>query len=718
MNTIVKGSFIGRDGHSWDVELRRTTDPDGELVTERLEPLDIAADAITIEWADTARHEAVCGSCCTISVQSGGYADWREYLTAEPCEVSLTLRRDGALYWMGALDTETYLEPYDADNHYDVELTFYDFGSLDRLRFDLPAEGRYSITELIAEGLRAAGIYDTLVQTHALQVSAAGAEAMTCNLSHITVRGADFYDEDGEAMTWREVLANVLEPLSLRLVQGAGVFVIYSISRLSPSANPRLIRWSATGQTLGVDDMYNAVELEYSPYADTTPVDTKMNFDDLDDGTHQATYKVDSASGITAFELYSTSTPADELPMILNGTYYAVTKLKAIYGSSDDAFLLFSRYKEFRNAGSWIDRPVSSNTSPLWNFHRSYFTTRPITLDKLPELLCVKLEMLLDTRYNPYEPAGKNNCEDAYKSQRECVAVALYARIRLTAADGTVYTWRNHNLAAGIKPHWEQGDRACLLTFYSWNQGGGDFIGGWIHNRHSEGYPAKVQYGTNSSQGYLDFCQRRGEGEFVTAPPVPGVLDVEVLGPLLIYDKKGNLAAEYGAPDSGAYRDFQWLAFRSLTVSICDRYGKTVDAEDLRYRVDIDERLANTLSLTSNCGSPDGVPASARSIYFYDGNTDFTVGHDGHMGNAERTRIAMVASQYAGRTHVLSGETYADDRWRNPFAMHYPMADPALPGVVFMLTAATYNVLDGTATITAKQVKPVTYDVDTDVTTE
>ena len=713
MNTIVKGSFIGRDGHSWDVELRRTTDPDSELVTERLEPLDIAADAITIEWADTARHEAVCGSCCTISVQSGGYADWREYLTAEPCEVSLTLRRDGALYWMGALDTETYLEPYDADNHYDVELTFYDFGSLDRLRFDLPAEGRYSITELIAEGLRAAGIYDTLVQTHALQVSAAGAEAMTCNLSHITVRGADFYDEDGEAMTWREVLANVLEPLSLRLVQGAGVFVIYSISRLSPSANPRLIRWSATGQTLGVDDMYNAVELEYSPYADTTPVDTKMNFDDLDDGTQFASFRADKLlTSAEAFRLLHTTTPVADLPMLLPDEGDAVpVKQKAIYGSSDDAYLLV-----VWPHGRYDHTPVPCPAADNGIAGGLLFASRSFVLDKLPELLCVKLEMLLDGRYNPFEPAGENNNESVYKEQREYIAAAVYAQIKLTADDGTVYTWHNNLLNDGAKPQWKQEPGGfCLLTYYSWKQGGGDVIGGWITNRHSEGLPSKVLRGTNSSQGFLDFCQRRGDGEFISAPPVPGVVEVKIFGPVLAYDKKGHLASGDG---KGNYSAFTWLAFRSLTVGICDRYGKTVDAEDLRYRVDIDERLANTLSLTSNCGSPDGVPASARSIYFYDGNTDFTVGHDGHMGNAERTRIAMVASQYAGRTHVLSGETYADDRWRNPFAMHYPMADPALPGVVFMLTAATYNVLDGTATITAKQVKPVTYDVDTDVTTE
>ena len=88
------------------------------------------SEPLVIEWEDKDKEETICSSSATLGLLSPGDRTYTGLYTTKACSTRLDVYRDGALYWSGTLDTETYEEPYTYRQDYEVELTFSDFGEL------------------------------------------------------------------------------------------------------------------------------------------------------------------------------------------------------------------------------------------------------------------------------------------------------------------------------------------------------------------------------------------------------------------------------------------------------------------------------------------------------------------------------------------------------------------------------------------------------------
>ena len=160
------------------------------------------------------------------------------------------------------LDPEFYEEPYERFDHYAVSLTFSDFGILDRLRYNL--SGTQTLQHMVAAALSRADLPADIDQ-HLIS-SSLTKDGTPITLSSLSVSSANFYDEDGEPMTMREVLEGILQPLGLRIVQRCGRIHVYDLNGLHTRGERVPLRWSGSSSTMGTDKVYNNITITWSPY--------------------------------------------------------------------------------------------------------------------------------------------------------------------------------------------------------------------------------------------------------------------------------------------------------------------------------------------------------------------------------------------------------------------------------------------------------------------
>lgn len=283
---IHKGEFVGHDSMApkdvtWGVEVWRTGGDApavvGDLTFDADTPVEIAYDG-------KAKHEPVCGSSCTLRVISPGDRTYIDLYTVEAATVGVTIRRDGALYWVGTIDPEFYEEPYESAAGYTVSLTFTDLGVLDRMKYN--SAGMRSLRSIISECVERAGLLPELAIDSSLMslrrkeknllpiIGGFGwrpilSSSRPVTLDDIYARSDNFYDEEGEASTLDEVLKGILQPLALRIEQRAGKLWVYDLNGLFESGVRREVEWSGDSQTLSVDEVKNNAVITWSPYADT-----------------------------------------------------------------------------------------------------------------------------------------------------------------------------------------------------------------------------------------------------------------------------------------------------------------------------------------------------------------------------------------------------------------------------------------------------------------
>lgn len=290
---IYKGEFVGRDaakgcGVVWRVEIWRVYD-DGVLLPFQPGALTFDGDTpVEIAWSEKAKYDVLVGSTCTLRIISPGDRTYVDLYTIKAGDIGVTVWRDGQLYWTGTLDPEFYEEPYEAFDNYTVQLTFSDFGILDRLKYT--AAGMRSIRDLLDEALERCRLYpdvdvdSSMMSLHRrgkkLEIapgqSSSGRPIMIATtkyfamgLADLYVRSDNFYDEDGEAATLKETLEGVLQPLGLRMEQRAARIYIYDLNGLYNSQASETVQWDGDSQTLGVDEVANNATVTWSPYADT-----------------------------------------------------------------------------------------------------------------------------------------------------------------------------------------------------------------------------------------------------------------------------------------------------------------------------------------------------------------------------------------------------------------------------------------------------------------
>ena len=617
-------------------------------------PTEIAVtdDPLTIEWAETDKLEPVHSSSAKLQLYSDSDRQFVDLYTIKAGNVRLDIYREGSLYWSGTLDPELYEEPFAYKTDYGVELTFSDFAILDRSNFS--DTGFKTLRELIQGAITASGIncgpLNEYISTKIFENSSSNL------LDAISVQCQNFYDEDGEAMTMREVLDEMLRPFTLRLIQKDGAAHLYDLNALYTAFEPEPIEWDSDDSTLSVDSVYNDVTVTYSPYEKVSLMKGTVDPKSVNGQRLTTWFSTDVGdSAEVGFYTYL-SDSGKGLEKNAQAKFY---RIDPEYSGSEEAGVAWTvETFSSMNSGNWVShvqQPSQNIGDMLLKVPNTPYLTNIGDSIRDNYRLRVSLQLLFDPRYNPFESSSVKNEEGNWEEQQDRANFA-YVPIKLTLWDdsGTaLYHYENYLVKdsnsfanPGEKALWRYGEASwgdAWLCWYQGNRKDESGLGGWQSNKQIIGY---------YRDELPELFDKYGNGELINLPPVGGYLELQVGTGIPIYD--------YGREiKQGNYDQCRWLLYKEPAIEFVERTGNSISTKDIEISAWLNRDAKGGLNIDTVLGTmPEPSPAAlgqlfdtvnyaVRNSFYRAGTTDLL----------EKLLIGTVYTQYAMPHKMLSGTT-------------------------------------------------------------
>lgn len=566
-----------------------------------------ADQPLMVEWSEKEKHEVILGSSCTLKIISPSDRKFIDFYQTKYGDCRIDIWRDGKFYWTGCLDTEFYAEPYERLDNYEVSLTFSDFNYLSRVKFDVNI-GVHRITEILMYAivktqcvrLSMDSDFDESFDYSKLPIlmpeftsmpnaTSDGRALMVIPTAY--VRTDNFY-EDGEAMTYAEVIEAILKPLGVRMIQLNGFLYLYDLNTLYNTDNELAnheIYWTSDSQNLEFDKTYNNIKITWRPNASATelipegcwPDSIKTNSEitalgKLDgvavDGAKVFSYYLPIQNGAVdvapGFSMWVTNQAKN---ITLNGGRYVFKTVPHYDGDASEGVMAYARVMAF-DWFSWEPtwREIAGSYPPFAYRLESgsqlpsivLFTT-PKTIispqsSENPMQLRLTMECLVDCRSNPYEDAwgfvvgnaflpsylqtNKISMEDALKRiNTYCRFLYIPVKIKFKPNNSSkVYCYKNKHVVENsydtvqmidTNGYWtEEADNTiCYLAYYQVDAEERK-KGSALCKWVSNRQTISPAIGTLSTQ-----LQKQEDGQYIVYPTINGVgalgeIWVEVMG--------------------------------------------------------------------------------------------------------------------------------------------------------------------------------------------
>lgn len=262
------------------------------------ESITLSSEPITIEYSADDIYKPLKQSCCSINVLTKNVL--LDLYTGTLNDVMLKVIRNSTLFWMGYLTPNIYSSEFSDD--YDLlTLEFIDcIAQLENSKFTSTGNtisSFYSVMVHILDIIDAGKSINKIYLHNSLSI---GSSTDMLNGLHIQER--NFFDEEGEAQTNKEVMEDILSYLGMSLIQFEDKFLILDYEALkagnysftvydrvagatnttalpSDIRNVKAIGIAESNATISLGDVYNKV----SVIANTNQIDDTVPelFDDL-----------------------------------------------------------------------------------------------------------------------------------------------------------------------------------------------------------------------------------------------------------------------------------------------------------------------------------------------------------------------------------------------------------------------------------------------------
>lgn len=667
-----------------------------------------------IEWQDAGLMDPVQGSSLTLTLHSLTDRQYYYLHSAADGDVVAEVYRKVIfgyeLYWSGTLDTEFYEEPYSRQKDYDVQMVFSDFGVLERKEFD--GEGVMTVEEVIKGAIEAAGLDATkLTDISSIYRDVNGTPML---LSKVKVLAENFYDENGGAMTMRQVLDEVLRPFAFRLVQRNGRFVLYDINALSEYEGTDVIpiRWQSDDARLSVSPIYNRIRLTHSPFATSQLADgTLAHTDVMEKRGVRTIYRIIrhiEEGQMFGFNLYRTSEPKMKLPFDYTkdggGEVFQISKMTSGENTCGVIYTAYGSGYGFEgapNVSTGQVLPTLRRAHSCYNTEGRCISTALFGI-KTPLLtfpanrkygLRITLETLIDPRYNPYEDAGEWNDKKNYNDFQNWANFGYVpVKINVIGADGAVrYHFDNEKV---VKSAYYMADYGEGQTTGLWVAGEGEWGDCFLSYYNQENRKQKSGFGLWSVNKqtigcYFDDLPRwltaRGEGLTVDMPPCEGRIEVVVGSGIYQFNDKRE-------EKSNVYDITRWVAYRNLKVVLTDKYGEVPEDEDMVYSAWLNPNAHSDLNadiIIDTAGEGEAMPSAQGYLLDEELVPIKKLVRAGQELQLSHLYIAATYSAYAEAHPVLSGTT----KLTANFGVY---RDAMMPERLFMATRTLQDLREGT----------------------
>ena len=724
------GEFLSRAGVTWRVEILQEASAAfssvGQLTFE-------AEEALVIDWKHTDKEAVICGSEATLKLESPGDRTYEDLYTIEVGRIRMDVYRENALYWSGALDPEFYEEPYEAYNHYVVTLTFSDFGILDRLKYNL--SGMQTLQAILLDALTRSTInYGGLdANTYCTTYFPDGGKA---NPAALAVRSENFYDEDAEPSTLKEVVEGILQPLALKMIQRNGQVYVFDLNGLHTAAR-RAITWDGDSQTMGVDKVANNVKVNFSPYSSAELLNGELEYGGeysvemvnlvADPGKSYYSYYPDYSEehrqgsnwdyNLINFTIFISSQGKGLAYLNPSARYCHILPL--VGGPSETTGIAWA----FHSGGhggldtGWPKRILNTVTmersTVVMKTHRVFLPALSSEGQK-SYYVRLSLEMLLDARYNPFTEGNDGNeggNYDGVKGQTGYAFVPIAVNI-YDSAGNAVCHYDNSSIAKGgtkghlayCKGSWVSGEGgfgSAYLEYYDpndlWESAG---ICGWKKNRQCIGRPGRG----NVSVVLYDSFKQMADGQYMPYPTQGGYLEVTVFAGVQCFDMDEYIwpitqtaweSPYYWGPNKNNwYNKVRWLLYKAPKVELVKNnlIFDAAELDDVEYSGYINKFAKEEISIDTVCGTANTTCPTAKGIYCRatDSLQIQTLKRAGVTDHPEKLLIGTLYSQFAARKTTLSGEAKIDTGG----LCIYTERNQA--GKVFMMSGETQDVITDT----------------------
>ncbi len=741
------GEFLSRKGVVWRCEIWQEADAEfsevGDLTFDAEEPL-------VIEWEAKDKEEVILGATATLQVISPGDRTYIDLYSIEPGQIRLDVYREGSLYWSGALDPEFYEEPYETASGYTVALTFSDFGILDRLAYNL--SGTVTLETVLSDALSRSKIRYAAVDfsTYSSTFFTDGEKA---DLSALSIPSDNFFDEDGEASTLKDVVEGILGPLGLRITQRAGTVWVYDLNGLYGAAERDGIEWDGDSQTLGVDKVVNNVKITFSPYADSALDFPELTYDDEyskdmvnygalneDYYSYYSDYDIEryGTGGVEGIDYAYTdftifwSTKGSGLASLTSKSWYF--HILPVFGSAEECsgvvWGFITGHSALSGTAVAARRVFNATAKPDGS---ALLKTERAAMPKLSEgdaagyLLRVSMEMLLDARYNPFNSESDDNEKSNYKKIKKYTAWAFVpCSLTLYDADGNaLYHYDNSATATtdkgatianlnrfGKTGSWVEGEGAYGDMWLEWydtdDPDGNAGIQGWQTNRHCIGRPDGVN-DRRETVIFKSFAETDA-GEYIPYPPEGGYLELTVYTGVYCYayGEKGEWGDCVEWDDRELWDLVRWHLYKAPKIELIRNNSTfdTADADDVEYSAFINKDAKDGISLDTVCGTSPTVYPTAKGVYRR-ASTDLQISELQRAGvtdHPEKLWIGTLYSQFAERHAKLTGDALIDAAGLKVYT------ERNQEGKVFLLTGEVQDVITDDSEITAVELSADEYE--------
>ena len=685
-----------------------------------------AETPLVFEWAETDKLEPVQGSAATLEIVSKVNRQYKDLYTVEAGSIRMDAYRDDVLYWSGTLDTEAYEEPFSYENEYEVKLTFSDFSLLDRMNFSL--RGTRSISVLIDNFIAETKINNRGIERYISTTCSSVSGEM---LDNVGISCENFYDEEGVPLTMREVLDEILRPFALRLIQREGKLFIYDLNAVQAEFKPEQIHWESDDAVLGVDKTYKNVTLTFSPYPQKKLYSTTLTEKMLDEGAERYYVAkdlskspfVDNNIGFM-IDLKKTTGVSEELE--IRPDKALLFRIIPVFSGSE-AFGIASRIRDvYKMPLFGTETPIDTSGSDygapwLFKVRRTLslpetrvvfnYSSPGVILDGKSCLtdimLRLKVEAMIDGRYNPFEEATALNGKSAYEKMQDIKEYNISYILRIIDTDGNIkmhYENRVYDKESEeegffrhykeINGKWVDGDveygtpKMTSLRYYD-SGGYTGWRGGWQMNR----------------VGYLrSYIPRTasGEGDLIPIPPGNQGCTLE-LTIISCFARVVNPHKHNGLT-TDSHTIPRWVLFKIPELTLVNQYGKEVVGNDIEYKTWLNssakeekkiETIVGTPCTSTNFGMGMLLDVSSRTTLQI-----FT--RAGVSASLEKLLIGTWYSNYNRRMNMLSGTV----RLLNRFGTYTDVSEPG----TYLMVGDVQDVREDESNVKLAEITPDNFE--------
>ncbi len=639
------GGFTSVNGILWEMEIVVKSNRD---ITPR--KIAFGESPLEIDWAETDKLEPVCGSSATLNLYSDTDRQFVDLYSIAPGAIYMNVLREKKLYWSGALDPELYEEPYSFNDNYTVSLTFSDFAILDRL--DWNRTGFMTMRQIIQHCLFYTGIkYDNIITHISTTVFSINTKGL---LDDVTILCDNFFDEDNEPMTMREVLEETLRPFGLRIIQKGGNIILYDLNAISTQLTASEVTWENNNAVLGVDKVYNNVKITFSPYEKTTLCANQIDKVSLKDEHKKIAISTDVTKIAKGFDI----TLYKKGEGITKGDKTCFFNIDPIYSGNEETGVAWSvqTYTASTNSyTSYLNKPVFQMDELIMQTARTYIGNASEQTRKSYKLK-ISLDLLFDVRYNPFEPEAKGNEEGNMENLKDwCNFSYVPFILNLHTTQGKIFHWENKSVknsrsySSSGRCSWLGGPGKwgdAYLAYYDYsNRKSNTGLGGWQQNKPIIGY-----YRDNLPDSF----QKKGAGELIELPQYTGWLELKIGAGVETYDYKSDTMWQIKMK---IYDQARWVLYKPPVITLVDSNGKDIKPADIVQNAWLNKSAKEEMSIDTIVGTlPKSSPTALGQLYYSTNN--YLINKFYRAGNndlLERLLIGTIYSNYADRKHTLSG---------------------------------------------------------------